>query len=360
MPSLAPVGRAGVDRGRVRIGFLMAVPAVLSELGADGKRLSEAFQLDESIFNDPENTIAYRTVGRMFKWCTEATSCPDFGLRVGARASLSSMGVVGYLAQSAPDVQSALEIIGRQHHLTDGGGVATLERDGDHVLFGYEIVEPGVEAADQILAAALAIGFNMVRTLCGTQWEASEVRFACRASTEKTRYRQFFRVPPRFDQEHSAIVFPARWLAHRPAGADALLHRLMRERLDELLAASGSHQDGEADVIRHLRRLLRSLVMTPSCSIETAARRMSMHSRTLKRRLAASGSTFSRVCDEVRFDTACKLLESTRLSAGEVASILGFSEPSSFTRAFQRWTGMSPTKWRGRRGKDVEPNDVRD
>ena len=84
-----------------------------------------------------------------------------------------------------------------------------------------------------------------------------------------------------------------------------------------------------------------------------------MHVRTLKRHLAAAGTTFLELREEARYDTACHLLRSTRMPVGEVASILGYTECSSFTRAFGRWAGMGPAAWRSRRARSVAPRASR-
>jgi AraC-like DNA-binding protein len=335
--------RRRVDDGHVRFGPLMAIPAVLADFGIDAALLMEELQLDHSTFEDPEHTVEYGTVGRIFDWCQRATRCEHFGLMIGERAGLSSLGPVGYLAQSAPNVAVALQIIGEQLHVTDRGGIATVERDGDYVTFGYAIVAPSVVCRNQILAAAIAIGFNILRSLCGPRWSATAVHFACAGPLQQGRYRQFFQVTPLFNQTHSGILFPARWLAEPPPSADPVLHQMMRERIDELLAES---PDGAEDVVSRAERALRVLVMKPYCSIDLASMQLGLSVRTLKRRLADAGTTFLELREQVRFETACQLLRDSQVSINEVAHALGYSESSSFTRAFKRWAGVGPAEWR--------------
>lgn len=345
VPLPARLARRQVDDGQVRFGPLMAIPAVLAEFGIDVARLLEEFQLDRSAFEDPEHTVAYETVGRIFDWCVRATRCEHFGLMIGERAGLSSLGPVGYLAQSAPNVAVAQRIIGEQLHVSDRGGIATIERDGEYVTFGYAIVAPSVECRSQILAAAVAIGFNILRSLCGPRWSATAVHFACTGPQKIARYRQFFQVTPRFDQAHSGILFPARWLSEPPPGADPVLHRMMRERIDELLAESPG---GAENIVGRVQRALRTLVMQPHCSINLASRQLGLPVRTLKRRLADAGTTFLELREQARYEIARQLLRDSRMSVSEVALGLGYSESSSFARAFARWAGVGPTEWRRR------------
>jgi AraC-like DNA-binding protein len=75
------------------------------------------------------------------------------------------------------------------------------------------------------------------------------------------------------------------------------------------------------------------------------ARLYAMHRRTLTRRLGAEGTGFKRLADEIQFEIACELLANPKLTFGQVAAALKFSEPSAFTRAFRRWSGQNPTEW---------------
>jgi len=80
--------------------------------------------------------------------------------------------------------------------------------------------------------------------------------------------------------------------------------------------------------------------------IQQAAQKLNVPVRTLQRRLHDAGLTYSELVDQVRCKAACRLLAAESLCMAEVATALGFSDPSNFSRAFQRWTGMSPSQYR--------------
>ena len=119
---------------------------------------------------------------------------------------------------------------------------------------------------------------------------------------------------------------------------------MMRERVAELLA--GAVDDD--DIVGRVRRQLRAMVTARRCSVEAAAEHLGLNVRTLKRHLAAAGTTFLQLREEARYDIACHLLQRTRMPVGEIAAMLGYAECSSFTRAFGRWAGMGPAEWRSR------------
>ncbi len=79
---------------------------------------------------------------------------------------------------------------------------------------------------------------------------------------------------------------------------------------------------------------------------DTVARLFSVSRRTLLRHLHAEGHTYRQVVNEVRLEIACMLLAKTNLPLKQIAEVLNYSEPSAFTRAFERWSGQAPSAWR--------------
>jgi AraC-like DNA-binding protein len=96
--------------------------------------------------------------------------------------------------------------------------------------------------------------------------------------------------------------------------------------------------------------VLRSLLITRQSSLEQVAELFSMHRRTLNRRLEEQNHTFQKLVNEIRYEIARQLLENTRLSMGQIAAILDYSDASVFTRAFRRWSGTTPTAWQSQSG----------
>jgi ribosomal protein L28 len=192
------------------------------------------------------------------------------------------------------------------------------------VSLGYDVVEPGLEHTGQLAEAAIAIGFNILRALCGPQWQPHDVQFSFAAPRDLAPFRKFFGLTPRFDQERSAIAFPARWLANAPPGAAPILHRMMKDRIEELLAGDAD------DVVGRVRRFLRATVTTSRSSVEDAASTLRISTRTLKRRQAI-GLKRSRVTG--RASGGCASFGPTQVRAR--------SRSSTITERVWRWDGLS-------------------
>jgi AraC-like DNA-binding protein len=92
--------------------------------------------------------------------------------------------------------------------------------------------------------------------------------------------------------------------------------------------------------------MLRGKLIRGTCSADMVASLYSVSRRTLYRHLKAEGRTFRQVTNGVRCEIACTLIAETDLSFSQIAEILNYSEASAFTRAFQRWSGQTPSAWR--------------
>jgi AraC-like DNA-binding protein len=342
-PAPLPKGHVRLD-GVVRVGPLMSIPAVVQELGVDPEPLFEGLGFDLDRFDDPDLRVPYLAASRLIARCTEATGCEHFGLLVGERAGPSTLGVAGFMLRVAPDVRTALHDLVRHLDLHDEGGVPFVETAGEVSLLGYAIHQPGTMAAAQIYDIAIAMAFNIMRTLCGKAWRATEVLLSRRAPHDRAPYQRFFQAPLRFDAERSAVTFPSRWLDEALASADPLLHRHLEAE------ASALHARSDGNILRGLRQLLRKTLVTQKTSIALVARQLGVHQRTLNRRLRAEGTTFKREVEAMRYATARQLLGETDMSLARVAFALEYADASAFNRAFKRWAGVTPAQWRDQQG----------
>ncbi|MCU0990832.1 MAG: AraC family transcriptional regulator [Xanthomonadales bacterium] len=324
----------------IRVGGAMAITAVLRDLGIDPVEVLVEAGIAPTAFDDPDNLITYRARGRLMTRSVVRTGCPHFGLLVGQSMNLQSLGHVGLLARNAPNVASALRSLAAFLHLHARGAVMGLTVDPGLATLSYDAYQPAVEATDQVGDAATAMMLNVMRTLCGADFQPIEARFAHRKPEDVRPFRKFFKIPLRFDAEHYALVFASDWLDRQVPGNDAELERLLRRLVPELGA---KHGDEFPEMVRGI---LRSALLTEQASAGRIAALFAMHVRTLSRRLEESGTSFRELVDEGRFEIARQMLEDTSLDVGQIAEALGYTRPSAFTRAFRRWSGTTPASWR--------------
>jgi AraC-like DNA-binding protein len=332
--------RGSVGDTMLRIGATIGLPAVLQGLGANPAQLLAEVGLEISLFDNPDNLLSFSARGRLLEHCAASTGCQHLGLLVGQRAGLQSLGLVGSLVKYSPDIGTALRSLVRFFHLHTRGAKATLTVDGQLAYFGYQIVQPGTKAADQVGDGALAVMLNIMQSLCGPGWKPSQVTLAHRKPDNVEPFRQFFRAPLRFDAEQNALVFLAEWLTHRLQVDDPELRRQLKVQME---AVEARHRDAFPDQVR---TVLRTALLTDQTDADRIASLFSMHRRTMNRRLNEHGISFMDLVEEGRYEIARQALLDTDVQVSDVAALLGYADASAFTRAFRRWSGVAPAEWR--------------
>lgn len=328
------------QKGDIRVAPLCAVPDLLREFRVAPGPLLKTFGLTEDLFRHPDNIISFQLMGRIIEACARATGCPHFGLLIGQRGNASTLGAPGFLIRNAPDVVTALHegIINVDLH--DRGATPFIEVGDETTVLGYAIYHPGVEDADQISDGALAIIWNIMRGLCGTEWLPLEVRFRHDKPADIGAYRRFFQAPLRFNAQHDAVVFRTSWLAKPVQLADPLLRQHLLQHIQDMRLHSN------LDFRERAYQALLLLLGTQRCTLDELAGHFAMHPRTLNRRLKDAATSFRELHNEARHQTARQLLCDTSSSIESIATLLGYSGATAFNRAFAQWEGTPPAKWR--------------
>jgi AraC-like DNA-binding protein len=327
--------------GYVHLGVAKEIVPVLQDFGINPDPVIRAVGLDPRLFDDGANVIPHTALGRLLALCVARTNCPHFGLRVGQRATILSLGMVGRLMQHSDTVGDAMRALVSNLSIQNRGAVPSLMISGDAVLFTFSVYQSDVESADQISDGSLAVVVNALRALCGADWKPLDVLLPRATPPDPEPFRRHFRAPVWFNQESATIVFPTQDLKRTVQGADPIVRALLEERIRQMKGGPDSEFSDD------IRRLLRTRLTSHRCSAEDIADLLAMHRRTLSRRLKGSGVGYRTLANEIRFEIARQLLEDTQVPLGQIAAALGYSEASAFTRAFRRWSGQTPTAWRG-------------
>ena len=235
--------------GYSQLGVAKEIAPTLREFGLDPDPIIKGAGLDPRLFEDGANAIPHRALGRLCAMSVARTQCPHFGLLVGRRATILSLGLVGRLMLHSQTFGDALHYLVANLSVQDRVVVPSLEVEGDTAIFSYAVYQPGTQSADQITDGAIACATNAIRELLGEHWAPAEVLLPRARPANAEPYRQHFRAPVRFDQEIAALVFPSRCLELRIAGADPLLRAMLEERVASLKGNNfvGRHPPPAAD-----------------------------------------------------------------------------------------------------------------
>lgn len=318
----------------------MALPSLLKELGVDPLDVLAEAQIDPQVFGNPDNIISFASRVRLLNICARRAAVPHFGLLLAQTNSLQNFGLVGCLALYSADVESAFRSLIRFLHLHVQGASVSLELNEDVAFLGYDVYLEVDEDVSCLVEAGVAVAFKILNELCGCNCGVLEVCFSHRKPEDIAPYKRYFDAPLRFNAEKNGVFFPRKCLTQKVQVADPELHRLLQIQVDQLEANFGD------DFLEQVRMVVHASMPVRRCSADEIARFFSIHSRTLHRYLASRGTSFSEVKEACQFDLARQLLESSDMKLIQIAEILGYAEKRAFNRAFRRWSGLTPTRWR--------------
>lgn len=326
----------------IRVGGAAALLPLMAERGLDVDAIMAEVGLSRAVFQDPDNVVPFSALCRVCRLAAERTGLGDVGLRACMETGLASLGTVGYLVANSETVARGLAALETFLYVHDQGATPVVAHDGATAYVGYEVLSPELPGAEQVTFGALAIATNVMRQLCGRGFRLLQVMIRYGAPADTSQFRRFFDAPVRFDAERNAIVFDAQWLALPIPNADPYLRSILAERMHSEIASAGETAHDR------MRRVVRTMVAGGRFSVDDAATAFGVNRRTLARRLGDLGTTFKQLLDEARHGEAQRLLRAPDSPVAEIAERLGYSDATTFTRAFARWTGMSPREWRSR------------
>ena len=327
--------------GCVRVGPVAAIPNLLRKYSSESlKQVFNEAGLDPALFDNPENSISFIKTGKLLNLCAKSTGIPHFGLLVGQHAGPDSLGRLSEFAIHSPDAGSALKNMILHLSIHDRGSIPSLSTKDGTATVEYSIYLPLQGGSSQISMIALTNICNVMRALCGDTWSPSQVLFTHAEPEDIHPYASIFDAPIRFNADMNAIIFPEHWLKKRIPGANAAQYHQLVEELTTIESRAA------IDLIEQIRSLLYPLVVSGNCTEEHLAQMLSLHPRTLNRRLKERDTTFRRLLAECRYEISKRLLEESDISIIRISAILGYADQSIFTRAFHRWSGVSPKEWR--------------
>ncbi len=339
--SLVGFVRRGSTIGSIQVADLLEA---LRALGADPAALCVSVGLTESTLQNPTARVPSSRVLALFERAARQLRDPLVGLHAGARTQ--TRGPLFYLLLSSPRLSEGLQLLTRFARVALDTQVLTATVDGGVVNLTVDPGDPAIEqnhhAVDYLVGANLSglrravpsfqlLGVDLAHAEAGTPGETERV-FGC---------------PVRFGRRHSAMRFPDSTLQSVPVAANSAI----AEQIEKFTAAAFARMtsdSAQARVAEATRALLgRGLRVDRSA----VAKQLGVGERTLQRQLEQESVTFSVVRDGVRAEISRALLSNHGLKVEAVAHSVGFAEVAAFSRAFTRWVGHSPTRYRDRIAK---------
>jgi AraC-like DNA-binding protein len=316
-----------------RVGSSFALPEVIRALGHSPEAVFALAGIDSELYRHPENRISPDDLGRLFGCAAQTTGRQDIGLLVVSGFQPPGLGLVGLVAAEGPDVDTALRNLVRMLRYNTLAGYPVLSGARDISMLKFDLRYADFPGAEFVLEGATGIALRFMQWLCGKSWKPEEVHLSRRAPSDPRPFRKFFGAPVRFSSTEDGLLFSSEWL-NRPVAREE--HRLRSKELD--VAATPF-----SELVR--RQVAQRLGFEPLTGSHLASQ-LGLSRRQLFRHLGAEGATCQKLVDDVKFSRSRYLLAVGGAPIAEIAYAVGYPDQASFTRAFSRWSGMTPGKWR--------------
>lgn len=284
---------------------------------------------------DDGNRVALSAQDRLWAHLCAHANEPLFGLELGLSLQVGHLDTAGMLLMSSSTVGDAVDALLEYHPIVGEGGRFELLRDGARCTLIYR--PRYVTCCSERVEAVMGCLLNLARWTTGGAFQASAIRFVHAPLAHRSRYEQRLGVPVTFRAARNALCLDTASLALPLSQANPDLRRhLQRLAADELDALDRNCITAR---VRHL------LALHPHWARDRVAGDMNMSVRHLVRRLGAEGTSFKRLHDDLRQRFAERALrDNARI--GDVAYCLGFADADAFARAFRRWAGVTPARYR--------------
>ncbi|WP_052367571.1 AraC family transcriptional regulator [Algiphilus aromaticivorans] len=266
---------------------------------------------------------------------------PLLGLHLGERVTPAHFGLMGYVLLACENLAAALQRLREFERLFYDVSPLRVHAEDEQLIlqWGTEAGRPGALADEAAVTALVTLARDI--TAAPTMAPIS-IDFVNPAPADRSPHEAILGCPVAFDSTSTRVRIPVQWLAMPLRHPDPQLLALLRAQAAEQLRRLPPRGEFGAAI----RTLIPELLQQGRADAPTVAGRLHLSLRSLHRHLAAEGQSFRALRDECLYQLACDHLADQRLQLGEIAQLLSYSEQSAFTRAFRRWSGQSPRRFR--------------
>ncbi len=317
------------------------VARVLEMYGLDAPAMFERHGINPALLSNPNARIPSRTWDSLARDAAAHIPDPAFGLLAARCWHPSNLGALGYAWLTSSTLRTGLGRVVRYWRLLGEASSTRLEESsaGLTIVLARQAPDPVSSAVTVDFVMSLLV--DMCRMNAGSSLRPVAVRLRRMRPKDGEAYRRHFGCVVHFAADEDSFTLSRRDV-DRPLPTS---NRQLAATLDRILTEQLAHLDKRDVVARCQARLLDQL-SSGELSEDAMAEQLHMSRRTLQRKLAEADLTYQKLVDDTRRDLAMRHLEDPRHSITDVTFLLGFSQQSAFTRAFRRWTGMSPSAYR--------------
>ncbi len=326
----------------VRANALLPMMRFLNQVGAPTQQFLLQTKLPSAVLDQPEALMSLYQTHNFIELAARSEGIELLSVLASQQLQIADIGLFGkVLSQSLTGYDLLQTIVALLTKTYSSGVRVWLTQDHERVWFNHQYLNTGNLGHQQFQYYACLLHLRVMRLIIGSQWYPTDLHFQAGKLQGLSQIDLFSGTRVRFNQPHNAIALP-KSILYLPIKQRENVDQSDSPDLYERLRSSSP----AINLVESLRQFLQFQLPSGHGQIEMAAESAGISVRTLQRRLALEGLSYSRLVDQVRFHLAVNRLKEPTMQLGDIAGELGYTKQGNFTRAFQRWSGVTPSEYR--------------
>lgn len=311
----------------------------LAQKGLSKAALEEALAFDLETLNGPDTTMPLSLYCRLWDIAIDHTGDHLLGLRLAQNPNNIEMSLVSHVFFNSQNLKEGLKHYIRYYALINESVSVQLSIKDNKAMVSYLCNDPSHYCVQDV-EHSLALSVMRIKDYLSGDISLDEVHFQHPCHSLKA-FEKFFGCPVYFNQKTSALVFKSKYLDYVFPQKSTNLFNFLTGHLEPLLKKIKK----KTTLSDQVTRLIHKSLSEGKYDAENISSELHMSRHTLYRKLKSEGVSFHELVDNVRKNKALELIQKKQHTLSEIAFLLGFSELSSFSRAFKKWTGSSPNNY---------------
>ena len=321
--------------------LILPIWKALEDYNCDSEALFRQAGLNRDKLRDPNARLPVQVSTRLTNLAVAATGDPCFGLTVANHFHPTTLHALGYSWMASDSLLDAFERLIRYYRLISNSEKVLLVEGEDSYRVVLQDIDARFPAVDPEVDSFLAVILYLCRTLCESKISPIRVTIRHKQPICAERFQEVFQSTIEFSAAEDAIYFNKDLVRKMLPTRNAQLALVNDQVVTHYLAKFDLSQTSARVEAKILEQLSSGHV-----SQDTVAKALNLSVRSMQRRLKHEDTSFKKLLTETRQHLARQYIEQSQLSINEITFLLGFSEPSNFSRAFRRWNGQPPSEYR--------------
>ncbi len=292
--------------------------------------------------SDPSACLKVDDCGHLLQLCAKELEEPHFGLLVGSALSPQMLGAFGLRLHYSQTIGDGLAFLEQHFRRVQQAADITLKQTGRTYILEISLLGDQIPGARHLIETLLSMLVSWIRRCYRSSWEPIKVSLRSQCREKSADLKNYFGCPVISNSSFNGMEFTTESYNARLLHSDPALCSVLEHYLEHQVDLSQQIADLKIIVADAISGKLEDQTLR----INTIAKELGFSPRTLQRRLDQENIKFSHLVRSVRHDTARRLLRLGTFAVSEVAFRTGYSDVSAFSRAFQRWEGVSPSQFR--------------